>query len=539
MQPVFRFILLIATVLTAGLPFKSTHANAESRGTGLVFLAPEEYKALPSHPRYRSILPESTDLSAWLPEVGQQGQQSSCTAWATTYYMRSYYLNRQRNEGSKATPLSPAFVYNQLNSRRRGCDEGTVIAEALNLLKFKGAPPFVNFPYNENRCDAQPDPFVQDIATNFRIVDWKRLEPSKLDDVKGQLYAGNPVIVGADFPKSFMRYRGPGIFDDMSRDQGGAHAMAVVGYDESRQAFKFVNSWGKNWGDKGFAWVSYRAFSAGVREAYSARVAAAPPPPPAPIPPPPPPRPEPPIAFIPPPTPSPTPTPPPPLPPPKPPTPPRPTPDEVERAINSTASEMKCASVRAKASGNQVSVAGFVGEESDAVALRELFLSQGGHGNFEVQVRPWPQCEALKTLANELESPYGLNVSANKNQLREGDLLMLKVTTPNYPSYLYISYIQADGQVVHLRRYADHGNRPLPPHTNLSFGNKGDFIVSGPSFGSESLFVVASEIPLLAIDRPQIETEREYLTEFRRAILSQSRVRGKVSAAFLPLITNQ
>jgi hypothetical protein len=116
---------------------------------------------------------------------------------------------------------------------------------------------------------------------------------------------------------------------------------------------------------------------------------------------------------------------------------------------------------------------------------------------------------------------------------------MLKVTTPNYPSYLYISYIQADGQVVHLRRYADHGNRPLPPHTNLSFGNKGDFIVSGPSFGSESLFVVASEIPLLAIDRPQIETEREYLTEFRRAILSQSRVRGKVSAAFLPLITNQ
>ena len=184
-------------------------------------------------------------------------------------------------------------------------------------------------------------------------------------------------------------------------------------------------------------------------------------------------------------------------------------------------------------------MAGFVGEESDAVALRELFLSQGGHGNFEVQVRPWPQCEALKTLANELESPYGLNVSANKNQLREGDLLMLKVTTPNYPSYLYISYIQADGQVVHLRRYADHGNRPLPPNTNLSFGNKGDFIVSGPSFGSESLFVVASEIPLLAIDRPQIETEREYLTEFRRAILSQSRVRGKVSAAFLPLITNQ
>jgi hypothetical protein len=178
--------------------------------------------------------------------------------------MRSYYLNRQRNEGSRVTPLSPAFVYNQLNARNRGCDAGTVIAEALDLLKYKGAPPFVNFPYNEKRCDAQPDTFVQGLATNFRIADWKKLEPSKLDDIKGQLYSGNPVIVGANFPKSFVGYKGPGIFDDMSRGQGMGHAMAVVGYDESRQAFKFVNSWGKDWGDKGFAWVSYRAFAAGA-----------------------------------------------------------------------------------------------------------------------------------------------------------------------------------------------------------------------------------------------------------------------------------
>ena len=42
-----------------------------------------------------------------------------------------------------------------------------------------------------------------------------------------------------------------------------------------------------------------------------------------------------------------------------------------------------------------------------------------------------------------------------------------------------------------------------------------------------------------ALDRPLQETEREYLTEFRLAILAQQQARGRVSAAFLPLSTSK
>ena len=36
--------------------------------------------------------------------------------------------------------------------------------------------------------------------------------------------------------------------------------MLIVGYDEDRKAFKIVNSWGNNWGNNGFCWISYNFF---------------------------------------------------------------------------------------------------------------------------------------------------------------------------------------------------------------------------------------------------------------------------------------
>ena len=47
--------------------------------------------------------------------------------------------------------------------------------------------------------------------------------------------------------------------------------MLVIGYDDDKGAFRFMNSWGTNWGDQGFAWVSYSQFSRMVREGFVAK----------------------------------------------------------------------------------------------------------------------------------------------------------------------------------------------------------------------------------------------------------------------------
>jgi len=42
----------------------------------------------------------------------------------------------------------------------------------------------------------------------------------------------------------------------------------VVGYDESRNAFKVINSWGVNWGNEGYLWIDYEVFKKIVIEAF-------------------------------------------------------------------------------------------------------------------------------------------------------------------------------------------------------------------------------------------------------------------------------
>ena len=38
------------------------------------------------------------------------------------------------------------------------------------------------------------------------------------------------------------------------------HAILIVGYNDEIGAFKFVNSWGANWGNQGYGWLTYDYF---------------------------------------------------------------------------------------------------------------------------------------------------------------------------------------------------------------------------------------------------------------------------------------
>jgi hypothetical protein len=212
---------------------------------------------------------------------------------------------------------------------------------------------------------------------------------------------------------------------------------------------------------------------------------------------------------------------------------------DVQSKLAKSIQGMQCASVKVESVKGTLQLSGFVGNETDASAIRDLLSPVGDRAKSNVQLRPWPQCEGLITLAKPLAENAHLNIDSNKKILVDGDKLRLEIKSPNYPSYIYVSYLQADGQVVHLHRYSDQGNKPIPAGTSLVLGAKGEYVVSGPTFGPESVFVVASALPLLTLDRPQFETEREYLTQFRLAILAHQAGRSKVSSVFLPLTTSK
>ena len=73
----------------------------------------------------------------------------------------------------------------------------------------------------------------------------------------------------AAWQKSHFSSSGP--FKSVAKD-GRDHAVVLVGYDNARNAFKFINSWSNEWGEGGFGRIDYTAASTLWVELYTMRV---------------------------------------------------------------------------------------------------------------------------------------------------------------------------------------------------------------------------------------------------------------------------
>ena len=217
--------------------------------------------------------PRSIDLSSELPPPGDQGAQGSCTAWAVGYGLKSY-LAKVTNKWELASNagvdyshvFSPAFVY----SSTKTTENGISLSEVLSFIRDRGVSTWADFPYDPKNAARAPEPRVQSEATRWRIKSWQALRVAQLD-VRQQISQRRPVVIGAEISRDFKNGKlEPGAMWKKAGDVVEAHAMLLVGYDDDKRAFKLMNSWGKNWGQGGFAWLSYDLFPKVVREAYVA-----------------------------------------------------------------------------------------------------------------------------------------------------------------------------------------------------------------------------------------------------------------------------
>lgn len=269
-----RWILsvpLLAALLA--LPAQAAPQN----NSGLTFASQDELRGVPlaATPFSGAELPKKVDLSGNMPPPGNQGNQNSCVGWATAYALKSYQekVEERRNlaPNGKVDPkavFSPAFIYNQINNGRDG---GSTFIDALNLLSNHGAVSLADMPYTDRDFRKAPPNHLINQARRYRIDYWRQVNIRDLKEVKAQLNAGYPVLIGALIDEGFVNTRGNAVWKQSRGQSLGGHAMALVGYDDSRQAFKLINSWGTGWGEKGFGWVDYKFFPQVVREGYVAK----------------------------------------------------------------------------------------------------------------------------------------------------------------------------------------------------------------------------------------------------------------------------
>lgn len=238
---------------------------------GLKLATKEQLRSIPmaSTPFSGESLPPVVDLSPNLPPVGDQGLQSSCVGWSVGYGLKSF---QEKVESNQSFLFSPAYIYNQLNN---GQDGGINIIDAMNLISQQGACLWSDMPYSDKDFTRKPTLSAIDNASKYKIDFWRQVNVLDIKEVKAQVNAGFPVVIGSVVDEGFInggaKLKNSYIWAKASGKPKGNHAMLVIGYDDNKKAFKLMNSWGTKWGDNGYGWVDYNYFPNVVKEGYVAK----------------------------------------------------------------------------------------------------------------------------------------------------------------------------------------------------------------------------------------------------------------------------
>ena len=238
-------------------------APAAAHAQGAVIETLEDLRQAKDPPEFRSVLPARAEVPN-VPPPREQADTGSCTSWSVTYAAASQ-AGRRMGLGSSLI-LSPAFTYNVMSGDRT-CLRPTSISKTLDLLRDKGALPIEEFVFDPGWCGRQPTEAESKRAARYRIKAWSRFDAKDIDAVKAQLARGAPVIFGVRIGTKLRGHRGDSVF---SADEGqyAAHAMIAVGYDDAKNAFRIQNSWGRSWGDGGYAWFSYDFWKRSTQVAF-------------------------------------------------------------------------------------------------------------------------------------------------------------------------------------------------------------------------------------------------------------------------------
>lgn len=204
---------------------------------------------------------------------------NSCTAVATAYGLRTF-LERQKSGWTGQHPsrvFSPAFIYNIFNNgSKKTCVR---VQNALSYMIGGGVCTWQTMPYDPDDVTTEPSDEMRQEAFNYTIPGWETLDVKNAEKVRTHLASGVPVVVVAFVdPPDEWAVNARGVTDHYSTDfpkpkkeveeRGNCHTMVVVGYDNNKQAFEVMNSWGSDWQDGGFGWIAYSFWKDWVHEGY-------------------------------------------------------------------------------------------------------------------------------------------------------------------------------------------------------------------------------------------------------------------------------
>ncbi len=199
--------------------------------------------------------------------------------------------------------------------------------------------------------------------------------------------------------------------------------------------------------------------------------------------------------------------------------------------IASALAKIPCSLISAAfvAPNNMLSLSGVVGKGSAETQAHTAIGALVSTGPVEWQVVGFdgPYCRVLDLLRGQGLTPdaAAFNVTLARGhgraQLKDGDLITLKLSMPDFPAQLAADYFQHDGSVFHMYPTASDPPRLYPPNSQQTLGDPSTGGASwevGEPYGTDLIVAIASTGPLVSVRKTPSEPEDHYLSDLQNAL---------------------
>jgi len=231
------------------------------------------------------IAPKTVDLRESWWEIGDQKDTGSCVGWASADSVYRWHFVKA-NRIPKTEHLSVRFTWMGAKEIDEWRDrptsfleaDGTSLKAALDMARKYGNVVNDMLPFEPPTMNKEdPDAFYATAASN-KISSYYNLRRSStawtsvVKKWQSWLAGGGPILTALGVDDTWDNAEDThGNLEEYHPDTvRGGHAVALVGYTED--GFIVRNSWGKKWGDKGFAYASLDYARDAFQEAYGVKL---------------------------------------------------------------------------------------------------------------------------------------------------------------------------------------------------------------------------------------------------------------------------